>query len=446
MVSKTLTHILVALLLTASSSMTSEVIATKIVSSELRAPQTSEEVRGIWVVRTSLTTPASVASMVATAKRAGFNTLLVQVRGRGEAFYRSAIDPRASALDPRAPDFDPLALTIAEGHRAGLRVHAWVNGNLVASASALPVSRNHVVRRHPEWLMLPHALAKPLARTAPASPAYLAALARWTRGASEDVEGLFLSPVHPAARAYSVSVVRELAQHYNLDGVHLDYLRYPSAEFDYSASALAAFRAEHRNMVDAAERTHLDRAAAADPSAWTRALAPPWVRFRQERLTSLVEQMRDAIREVRPQAIVSAAVFPLPQEARINKLQDWPAWARSGWLDAVCPMIYTTDADQFSTSVVAVRESLGSVPFWAGIGAYRLSVARAAENVRAARRDGAAGVLLFSYDSLVTQTTTTSNYLDALRPVLLESGASAGSVRPGFIEGRSQVRRAPLPQ
>src|SRR6188768_4514686 len=53
------------------------------------ATQAGSEVRGLWVLRSSLASPSSVASMVDAAMRSGFNTLLVQVRGRGEAFYRS---------------------------------------------------------------------------------------------------------------------------------------------------------------------------------------------------------------------------------------------------------------------------------------------------------------------------------------------------------------------
>ena len=63
--------------------------------------------------------------MVAAARASGFNTLLVQVRGRGDAYYQSAIEPRAAELAAH-PGFDPLASTISQAHAAGLRVHAWV--------------------------------------------------------------------------------------------------------------------------------------------------------------------------------------------------------------------------------------------------------------------------------------------------------------------------------
>src|SRR5579872_6535259 len=97
----------------------------------------SDEVRGLWVLRTSLTSPGSIENVVRTAQANGFNTLLVQVRGRGEAYYQSAIEPRAMELDGQPASFDPLALTLQLAHRAGLRVHAWINVDLVSSAGLL---------------------------------------------------------------------------------------------------------------------------------------------------------------------------------------------------------------------------------------------------------------------------------------------------------------------
>src|SRR5688572_63920 len=104
----------------------------------------SSEVRGLWVLRTSLNSPKSIESVIRAAESGGFNTLLVQVRGRGEAYYQSTIEPRATDLDGQRADFDPLGATIALAHRAGMRVHAWVNIDLVSSATGLPRSRDHV--------------------------------------------------------------------------------------------------------------------------------------------------------------------------------------------------------------------------------------------------------------------------------------------------------------
>jgi uncharacterized lipoprotein YddW (UPF0748 family) len=381
---------------------------------------TPTSVRGLWVLRSSLTSPAAIDAMVEAAREGGMNTLLVQVRGRGEAYYRSAIEPRASDLDGQPDEFDPLATTLERAHAAGLAVHAWVNVNLVASGTTLPRSQDHIVSKHPEWLMVPREIAADLRRIDVRSPAYVGTLARWTRAHAAEVEGLFLSPIPAGSQDYTVRVVEELASRYPLDGIHLDYMRYPSAGFDYSPAALAEFRATKVPDVTLAERQRLDERARVDPAAWARQYPISWTEYRRNRLTSLVERMERAVRAARPTLILSAAVVPDSDDAADRRLQDWAAWARAGYLDAICPMAYSTSAATFATQIAAVRATVGSTPVWAGIGAYRLTVEQTAEHVRIAGRAGAAGVLLFSYDSLTDAAATQPGYLLSLRPYLIE--------------------------
>ena len=363
--------------------------------------------------------------MVRAAEAGGFNTLLLQVRGRGEAFYRSDLEPRASELDRQPAAFDPLAFAIEAAHAAGLRVHAWINVNLVASGTTLPRSRDHVAMKHPEWLMAPRALAGTLRGISPRSPAFVGTLARWTRAGSEQVEGLYLSPILPASRAYTTSVVREIVARYPVDGIHLDYIRYPAAEFDHGPAALDEFRAVHGPRAPAAERTRLDRAVRTNPTAWVDMYPEAWAAFRRERLTALVGQIAGAARAARPSIVISAAVVPEIALAHEHRFQDWLGWARTGLLDVACPMIYTTDAAAFDASVVELAAALGETPLWAGIGAWRLPIARTIDHVRIARRRGADGVLLFSYDRLTADGTAAKSFA-ALRPVLLDAATGRG--------------------
>ena len=89
-----------------------------------------EEVRGLWVVRSTMTSAREVRDMVETAHTAGFNTILVQIRGRADAFYDSRLEPRAESVTD-GPDFDPLGDAIRRAHAHGIAVHAWVNTHLV---------------------------------------------------------------------------------------------------------------------------------------------------------------------------------------------------------------------------------------------------------------------------------------------------------------------------
>jgi len=369
-----------------------------------------DEVRALWVVRTTLTSPAAIARMVDAAKSGGFNTLIVQVRGRGDAYFQRGIEPRPAALASQ-PAFDPLAVTIARAHEAGLQVHAWINVNLVAGATELPSARDHVVYRHPEWLMVPRALADDLSRVDPRSPEFIGRLARYVRSHPAELEGLYLSPIPSAAAAYTTSVVRDIAERYAIDGAHFDYIRYPTQDFDYSRDTIAAFRSSVANDLSADDKRRYDaRAAAGEPLMYTLAFPERWRLFRTSRLTALLGGLFDAVRAARPSALVSVAVTPSPTDAVARHLQDWRSWIDRGLVDVVCPMAYTADAVAFASEIATVRQAAGRLPVWAGIGAYRLSPDRIAENVRSARRVGVGGLILFSYDSL-TDPTRAPGYL-----------------------------------
>lgn len=373
-------------------------------------PLPTSEVRALWVVRDSLTSPASIRSVVDQAVAGGFNTLFVQVRGRGDAYYVGA-EPRAEALRGQPESFDPLQQLLAQARAANLQVHAWINVNLVSSAVTLPAARDHIVNRHPEWLMVPRALAQEFAITA-TGLGHVGRLARWTR-AQPDLEGLYLSPIVPGAATYTVSVITELVRRYPLDGVHLDYIRYPAPEFDYSRAALEAFAAAVAPTLPSPERARLSVMANDDVLAWVDAYPDRWTEFRRSRLTALVMRVRSAIRAERPNLVLSAAVTPDAEEAATQRLQDWQLWAESGLLDVVCPMAYTPDLDLFKRQIGDATALAGRTAIWAGIGAYRLTPAQTAAHIEAARAAGARGIVLFSYDKMVER--PASGYLDALR-------------------------------
>src|SRR5512144_741243 len=96
------------------------------------AGATTPELRGLWVVRTALVSPEAVDRVVDDAAEAGFNALFVQVRGRGDAFYESAIVPRSVLLEHQPRAFDPFARLLERARQRQLQVHAWVNVLLTA--------------------------------------------------------------------------------------------------------------------------------------------------------------------------------------------------------------------------------------------------------------------------------------------------------------------------
>jgi uncharacterized lipoprotein YddW (UPF0748 family) len=343
------------------------------------------EMRGVWVVRTALTSPQAVDAAVDEAHRAGANALFFQVRGRGDAFYASQLEPRSDLLARQPADFDPFERAIAQARARGLAVHAWFNVLLTANfGQRLPAG--HVLSRHPDWAMQPRRAAR---RALTADPRGLPWLAKETRD-PDDVEGQYLSPSAPGVGPYLEAAVRELMRRYPVDGFHLDFIRYPSRDYDYSRHALEGFA---RTLVAPGDLvTAPDRNVAA------------WDEYRRSVLTRLAVRLSSAAREERPGVLVSAAVVPDEATAISHKFQDWPDWGVRRVVDALCPMAYSADSRVFRRQVEQARERMGGrAPVWAGVGAYRLDTPGIVEKVRIARESGAAGAVLFSHESLPGQ-------------------------------------------
>lgn len=357
------------------------------------------EVRALWVVRTTLTSKEKIRALVEDAKRSGFNNLIVQVRGRGDAYYESRHEPRPPLLARQPPSFDPLALMLERAHRAGLKVHAWVNVNLISDAEPA-AARTHIAYLHPEWLMVPRTLAEDLARMKPRDPQYLRRLSEYARARSDRVEGIFISPIHKGAVDHATKVIGDIASRYDVDGIHLDYIRYPNDEFDYSALALEEFRAEIVSRASGAERRDYASRSRGRPLFYTEMFPQGWQDFRRARLTALLAKIRATVKARRPRAMLTAAVFPDAQDAANRRFQNWGGWLETGLLDAICPMAYTTDPSLFRAQIANVEHVAGRHSVWAGIGAFQLSPSATVEHIRAARQLGAEGVVLFSYDNL----------------------------------------------
>ena len=362
------------------------------------------EVRALWVIRTALGSADKVRAMVAQADASGFNTLLVQVRGRGDALYASAHEPRAESL-PDDPSFDPLQVALEEAHARGMAVHAWVNTHLVWGPVDPPRSPEHLVNAHPDWLAVPRSLGRELYDQDPHAVDYVARLIDHAAAKVPNLEGLFTSPSHPAVQRHVQQVWLDLAGNYDLDGIHFDYVRYPSAHFDYSRGALERFRVWVRPRLADARFRELDAATEQDPYTLVDTLSDYWDQFRRDSVTDLVRGVYRAVKAIRPDLVVSAAVLADQRKARETRFQAWTVWLEDGIIDVAVPMAYTHDTELFHNWVAAARIMAGSRErVWAGIGAYLNSVEETLQQIGYARGGEVGGVVVFAYGAAASTT------------------------------------------
>jgi uncharacterized lipoprotein YddW (UPF0748 family) len=334
----------------------------------------------LWVLRSSLVHSASIDSVVARARAAGVRGLLVQVVGRGDSYYRSSLLPRAEVLsDADANNPDPLAAILERAHAAGLEVHAWVNCMLVWSGPRRPSDPRHVVNAHPEWVarlrdgrLMSHLRPYDFKRLG--------------------VEGVFLNPSHPRVRTWVARVAQEIVKRYPVDGIHLDYIRLPDAPVGYDQTSRARFALE-----TGVDPRRFDRLQGAQRAA----IDSAWRAFQCAQVTAVVREVRDSVRAVRDDVVLSAAVVADTLKAERWNGQPWRAWVRDGLLDRAFLMCYAPSVQKVMDQLMALAQEFGTdarlVP---GIAVYNTPLTIAALKIKGAREIGYPLLALYSYDSL----------------------------------------------
>jgi uncharacterized lipoprotein YddW (UPF0748 family) len=335
------------------------------------------ELRALWVVRDALTGPLAVERMIDYAVQARFHILFVQVRGRGEVYYPSRLEPAAADLEFPLADFDPLDYVLVLAHAAGISVHAWINVFYVWSDPDRAPPEGHVVSQHPDWL-LPDGAGAPMS----------ARSIRWWQ--ADGIEGYYLSPCRPEVRSHTAALVAELASRYPLDGIHLDYVRYPSRAFGLDPARRTEFAL--RWGVDPLTVGALETV----PAAARAFLDSLYVEWRASEVDSLVATVRAAA----PGLALSAAVTPDPGEARHEKGQDWVGWLRRGLVDFVVPMAYNYGPEEAARRVRILHNTVGDDRMLIGIAVHDDRYLYLPRLVAALRETGVSGFSVFSYNVL----------------------------------------------
>lgn len=299
------------------------------------------EYRAVWVtVIENLDWPRSVAvdsmgvvrqkaelvAMLDSLQAMHVNTVLLQTRVRGDVIYPSSIEPFSYLFAGKtavSPGYDPLAFAIDECHKRGMQLHAWV--------VTLPLGKDSHVNRQGRH-----------------------ALSRRHRNLCTRYKGQwYMEPGNPATADYIVELVREIVSNYNVDGLHLDYVRYPDRTVGYPDAALYRKHGKGLSLAD-----------------WRRA-----------NITRIVHSVYNCVKEIKPWVRVSCAPLgkfddltrysSLGWNAYDAVFQDAQAWVRDGVMDILFPMLYFK-GNNFYPFVLDWQENSHGRHIVPGIGIYRL--------------------------------------------------------------------------
>lgn len=242
-----------------------------------------------------------VSQLVADARAGNFNTLLVQVRRRGDAFYNSNYEPKNASV---AADFDPLADLINKAHDtnsgARLEVHAQMTTYAVWNGSTA-LQTNHPYVLHPEWL------------------------SRSSTGETYDGANYHFDPGHPEVQNYLANVALDIVANYDIDGFNFDYVYYKNVDWGYHPVSVARF-----NKLTGRTGTPGTR-------------DEQWMQFRRDQITSLIRRVYFSAAAFKPAVKISANTWgwwandtwlTSLSSPYNNSLQDWVTWMNQGILDA----------------------------------------------------------------------------------------------------------------
>ncbi|MGL6281292.1 MAG: family 10 glycosylhydrolase, partial [Microcoleaceae cyanobacterium] len=337
------------------------------------------EIRAVWLDRGTIVRARSEKGLAMVFDRlasAGINTVFFETLNAGYTVYPSNIAP---AQNPLTVGWDPLASAVKLAKERNMELHAWIwvfaTGN----------KHHNVVTKQPEDYLGPVLTAHPT----------WANLDNQARIRHVNDGKVYLDPANPQVRNYLLKIIDEITTRYQVDGLQLDYIRYPFQDanrnftFGYGIAARQQFHQQFG--VDPIKLTPKDQ-------LWAK-----WTEFKTNQVTSFVGEVSQLIKRKHPNVILSAAVFPHPRYERLGKIQqDWEAWTKAGYIDLLTPMTYALDTNRLNELTTPLPNSLGQSLLAPAVKLLNIPEIVAIDQIQALRDLPTTGYSLFAAERITS--------------------------------------------
>jgi uncharacterized lipoprotein YddW (UPF0748 family) len=349
----------------------------------------AKPVQGLWIVRYALTDKNEIDNIITTAKSLNITDLYVQVRALGQTY----------GLDEIKGGNTPFGLLIKKARHENIRIHAWLNVLYIWGSEIQPSNDSHIFYRS----------ANSILRTVPDID-----IPQYRNLKKQGIEGFFLEPFDDANILDIKGIISELIQNYGVDGIHLDYLRYPSYEYSFSPNGRTKFFREYwfdpiimfDIQTDIFSINHVDK---------YKYFSNIYKNFLRQNITNLLIQLKQYIYQFNSAVELSIAVKPNKEIAYESYFQDWGSWLANDICDHVVIMNYDTVMFNFISNLNMALINQYDSKVIVGISTYNQDFQAVYDRIVKIKNTKNGGFALFSYNYLKEH----QSYLNNLRRVLI---------------------------
>ena len=334
------------------------------------------ELKGIWL-RPTEKNPQDIVKTIQRVKNAGIDTIFLETYFHGKTIYPSQVmkDYGATEQYEHFKGFDPLAVWLKEAHKRDIKVHIWFETFYAGNAN-INYNPHSIIAMHPEW---GNRMRKDADSTQP------------TRSQSEH-NGYFLDPANPLVQDFVMKLIKEVTTKYKVDGLNLDYIRYPQivsvtedTSWGYTEYARREFKALYN--VDPVDIRVSD-------SMWL-----TWSNYRRGKITQMVKKVNAYCKQ--RNLYLSAVVFPNRLSALNTKMQDWKTWSDNHYVDGLTPLFLTCDSKTANSMMQDVLRATSAAKTDIYAGLFVTFMGGAEEDlirqIHEARKLNTKGVIIFDY-------------------------------------------------
>jgi uncharacterized lipoprotein YddW (UPF0748 family) len=272
----------------------------------------SQELRGVWVARDILTSKATIAQVMDSIANNNFNVVYFNVWSRGYPLWKSDLFYKETGVytDPLYQNRDLLAEAITEAHRRGLEIEAWFEYGFVAWWSGNNLTdypKGQLLAKHPDWVNKNSS-----------------GVEEFPSGSSGNF--YWMSHTKPEVHEFLIGLCKEIIEKYDIDGIELDRIRYPSTDCGYDDYTLNLYKTEKNITTLPAPNDQ------------------QWMRWRADKLNQFMKKAYDSVKfhnknvefTNAPSHYASGNVYP----AYNSFMQDWADWINNDYLDAAQVQMY----------------------------------------------------------------------------------------------------------